>query len=151
MTQSGIESATTRLIAQCLNQLRQRVPLELYVVHSKRNKQCRQCYSYALPQFAQALSDPLCYSFNVLAAAPTLCTSSPKQLLQYYTNQSQGRTEFLQFMEYVNDHFHCQVEKMTLLKSKYSRTPLIRMLVNRIANYPDRLAPSGKCIKILQN
>jgi len=29
----------------------------------------------------------------------------------------------------------------------YSRTPLIRTLVIRIANYPDRLGPSGKFVK----
>jgi hypothetical protein len=34
-----------------------------------------------------------------------------------------------------------------LLKDKYSRTPLIRMLVTRIANYPDRLGPSGKFVE----
>ena len=27
---------------------------------------------------------------------------------------------------------------------KYSRTPLVWKLVNRLANYPDRLIPSGK-------
>jgi hypothetical protein len=30
---------------------------------------------------------------------------------------------------------------------KYSITPFIRTLVIRIANYPDRLGPSGKCIE----
>jgi len=30
-------------------------------------------------------------------------------------------------------------------------TPFIRMLVIRIANYPDRLGPSGKLSRILQN
>jgi len=30
---------------------------------------------------------------------------------------------------------------------KYSRTPLIRALVIRIANYPDRLGPSGKFVE----
>ena len=34
-----------------------------------------------------------------------------------------------------------------LLTDKYSRTPLIRTLVTRIANYPDRLGPSGKFIE----
>ena len=31
--------------------------------------------------------------------------------------------------------------------SKYSRTPVIRKLVIRIANYPERLAPSGKFVE----
>jgi len=31
--------------------------------------------------------------------------------------------------------------------SKYSRTPFIRTLVIRIANYPDRLDPSGKLVE----
>ena len=30
------------------------------------------------------------------------------------------------------------------MNSKYSRTPLIRQLVARTANYPDRLGPSSK-------
>ena len=34
-----------------------------------------------------------------------------------------------------------------LSKDKYSRTPLIRTLVIRIANYPDRLGPSGKFVE----
>jgi len=29
----------------------------------------------------------------------------------------------------------------------YNRTPLIRKLVIRIANYPDRLGPSGKFVE----
>jgi len=29
----------------------------------------------------------------------------------------------------------------------YSRTPLTQMLVIRIANYPDRLGPSGKFVE----
>jgi len=33
------------------------------------------------------------------------------------------------------------------LAPQYSRTSLIRPLVIRIANYPDRLGPSGKFIK----
>ena len=31
--------------------------------------------------------------------------------------------------------------------SSYSRTPLIRKLVIRIANYPDRIGPSGKFVE----
>jgi hypothetical protein len=31
--------------------------------------------------------------------------------------------------------------------SKYSRTPFIRTLVTRIANYADRLDPSGKFVE----
>jgi len=36
MTQSRIETATFRLVAQCLNQLRQGVPLDRMVVSTKR-------------------------------------------------------------------------------------------------------------------
>ena len=31
--------------------------------------------------------------------------------------------------------------------SNYSRTPLIRTMVIRISNYPDRLVPSGKFVE----
>ena len=34
-----------------------------------------------------------------------------------------------------------------ILLSQYSRTPLIRMLVTRLADYPDRLGPSGKFVE----
>jgi hypothetical protein len=33
------------------------------------------------------------------------------------------------------------------MNSKYGRTPLIRKLVIRIANYPDRLGPSGQFVE----
>jgi hypothetical protein len=36
---------------------------------------------------------------------------------------------------------------VTSLKFKYSRTPLIRTLVIRTANYPDRLGLSRKCVE----
>ena len=36
--------------------------------------------------------------------------------------------------------------RYSIFGAKYSRTPLIRTLVIRIANYPDRLGPSGKRI-----
>ena len=36
---------------------------------------------------------------------------------------------------------------VTLSTYKYSRTPLIRTLVIRIANYPDRLGPLGKFVE----
>jgi len=32
-------------------------------------------------------------------------------------------------------------------ESLYSRAPIIRMLVIRIANYPDKLGPSGKFVE----
>ena len=32
-------------------------------------------------------------------------------------------------------------------KNKYSRTPLIRKVVIRNSNYPDRLGPSGKFVE----
>jgi hypothetical protein len=35
----------------------------------------------------------------------------------------------------------------TALHSIYNRTPLARTLVIRIANYPDRLGPSGKFVE----
>jgi len=38
-----------------------------------------------------------------------------------------------------------------LSTTRYSRTPLIRTLVIRTANYPNRLGPSGKLSRILQN
>ena len=38
-------------------------------------------------------------------------------------------------------------EEFLVQLGNYSRTPLIRTLVILIANYPDRLSPSGKFVK----
>jgi len=39
---------------------------------------------------------------------------------------------------------YCNVKEIS---TSYSRTPLIRTLFVRIANYPDRLSPSGKFVE----
>jgi len=53
----------------------------------------------------------------------------------------------------VNELLHSPISlfiHLTVMYDKYSRTPLIRKLVIRIANYPDRLGPSSKRTLTLQ-
>jgi len=45
-------------------------------------------------------------------------------------------------MQCVSDFLELLLRSLSV--TKYSRTPLIRKLVIRIANYADRLGPSGK-------
>ena len=40
-----------------------------------------------------------------------------------------------------------QNEGESLVRYKYSRTPLVRTLVIRTANYADRIGPSGKFVE----
>jgi len=44
-------------------------------------------------------------------------------------------------------HSHSHTCMTWCLVSKYNRNPLIRMLVIRIANYPNRPGPSGKSVE----
>jgi hypothetical protein len=42
---------------------------------------------------------------------------------------------------------HSHLRILVINTTKYSRTPIIRKLVIRTANYPERLGPSGKFVE----
>jgi len=85
------------------------------------------------------------WSFCVLETGScTISCSLTRSRLVFFFPPPSPSFHMLVYVQYIISRFSLC---LPVCWNKYNRTPLTRTLVFRIANYPDRLGPSGKFVE----